>query len=177
MLAVTPRLRPLAPDDESLLWTALYHALHVPPGAPVPPPGAVREPEIARYVAGWMARPGDLGVAVEVGEATVGAAWLRRWSRDNRGFGFVSESVPELAMALLPGFRGRGLGTLLLRHLLEVAAREARAVSLSVSLSNPARRLYERAGFERWGAPTGGSVTLVRRLRDAPEAGPAAERG
>ena len=161
---MTPRIRPLGPSDEPFLWTALYHALHVPPGAAPFPPDAVRQPGLARYVSGWMGRPGDLGAAAEVDGAPVGAAWLRRWTADNRGFGFVDEATPELSMALLPPYRGRGIGTALLRWVLAEAGRESEAVSLSVSPSNAARRLYERFGFAAFGAPRGGSVTMLKGL-------------
>ncbi len=45
-------IRPLVPDDEPFLWTALYHALHVLPGADPFPLEVVCQPELARYVSG-----------------------------------------------------------------------------------------------------------------------------
>ncbi|WP_420456876.1 GNAT family N-acetyltransferase [Rubrivirga sp.] len=159
-----PHVRLATPGDEPFLWTALYHALHVPPGAEPFPAEAVRRPEIARYVAGWMGRPGDLGVVAEVGGVPVGAAWLRRWPASDRGFGFVDQATPELSMALLPGHRGRGVGTTVLRRLLAEARRESDAVSLSVSESNPALQLYRRLGFVVVGESKGGSVTMRKAL-------------
>lgn len=51
-------------------------------------------------------------------------------------------------IALLPPWRGQGIGTLLLQALLADAAQAgAAAVQLSVDLRNPARRLYQRLGF------------------------------
>lgn len=52
-------------------------------------------------------------------------------------------------LAVRPGWRGRGIGRTLLRHVLEAAAaRGARAVFLEVRESNAvARRLYEASGF------------------------------
>ncbi|HVI38634.1 MAG TPA: GNAT family N-acetyltransferase, partial [Gaiellales bacterium] len=44
-------------------------------------------------------------------------------------------------ITLLPEFRGRGIGTSLLEGLMD------ERVSLSVSVMNPARALYERLGF------------------------------
>ena len=157
-----PRIRPLTRGDQAFLWTALYHALHVPPGAGPLPLRVVRQPEIARYAAGWLERPGDVGFIAELGEEPVGAAWLRRWGDGERGFGFVSPETPELSMSLVPAYRGRGIGTALLRRVLAEAEREAEAVSLSVSQSNPARRLYERAGFRAVGEPGGGSLTMLK---------------
>lgn len=50
-------------------------------------------------------------------------------------------------IALLPEFRGRGIGTGLLHDLLAGAAEEGRTVSIHVEVHNPAARLYERLGF------------------------------
>jgi hypothetical protein len=69
-------IRTITADDESFLWTALYNALHVPPGAGAFPPEIVHEPDLARYVVGWRRRDGDLGVLAEVEGEPVGAAWL-----------------------------------------------------------------------------------------------------
>ena len=156
--------RRLTRSDEPFLWTALYHAIHVAPGEDAPPPGVVRRPDLARYVAGWTERPGDLGLLACDDGRRIGAAWLRQWPAGDHGYGFVGETTPELSMALLPGHRGRGVGTRLLRHLLSVAAEQFDAVSLSVSETNPARRLYEREGFVPAGHPAGGSTTMVKRL-------------
>lgn len=50
-------------------------------------------------------------------------------------------------IALLPEFRGRGIGSRLLRRLLDEAAARGMVVRLHVALSNPALRLYRRLGF------------------------------
>jgi ribosomal protein S18 acetylase RimI-like enzyme len=50
-------------------------------------------------------------------------------------------------IALLPAFRGRGIGERLIRRLQQEAAAEGRIVSIHVEYSNPAARLYERLGF------------------------------
>jgi ribosomal protein S18 acetylase RimI-like enzyme len=44
-------------------------------------------------------------------------------------------------------FQRRGIGSRLMRILIEEAARENRAVTLGVVKTNPVRRLYERLGF------------------------------
>jgi ribosomal protein S18 acetylase RimI-like enzyme len=75
----------------------------------------------------------------------------------------VDDDTPEIGMAVLPGHRGRGIGSNLLKRLLESAGAVYRKVCLSVSADNPALRLYERVGFERAGGD-GTSVTMVKRL-------------
>ncbi len=51
-------------------------------------------------------------------------------------------------IALLPGFRGRGVGSHLLRTLQRAAADAGCRLSIHVEVNNPARRLYERLGFK-----------------------------
>jgi ribosomal protein S18 acetylase RimI-like enzyme len=50
-------------------------------------------------------------------------------------------------IALLPAYRGRGIGARLVRGLQEAAVEEGRIVSIHVELSNRAATLYERLGF------------------------------
>lgn len=156
-------------SDEPFLWTMLYEAAHVAEhGMSLED---VRQTyDLARYVRGWGA-PGDLGVVGEYGsERPGGAAWLRLLTGDNAGYGYVDDKTPELSIAVVPEFRGTGLGTALLRRLLDDAAGEYDAVCLSVRRSNPAYRLYERLGFTgvpgtavtNWASTE--SVTMIRSL-------------
>lgn len=50
-------------------------------------------------------------------------------------------------LALLPQARGRGIGTAVLRGVLEEAQARGWPVTLHVEAGNPARALYERLGF------------------------------
>lgn len=55
----------------------------------------------------------------------------------------AADHVHLVDIALLPAYRGRGVGGQLLTELLA----EGRRVTLQVERDNPARRLYERLGF------------------------------
>jgi GNAT superfamily N-acetyltransferase len=103
---------------------------------------------VSRYVRGW-GRPGDTAVIALEGGFPVGAAWFRVFTADEPGYGFVDEQTPELAIAVVPSQRGKGVGEQLLLALID-RAREAGYTSLSLSVEpgNPARNLYERHGFE-----------------------------
>lgn len=70
-------------------------------------------------------------------------------------------------IALLPAWRGRGIGTLLLKAV-QAAARRAGAscLRLMVEPRNPARRLYERLGFT---TVADHQVGLEMEWRPAPE--------
>jgi ribosomal protein S18 acetylase RimI-like enzyme len=50
-------------------------------------------------------------------------------------------------IALLPAYRGRGIGADLIAGLQQEAAAEGRIVSIHVEVHNPAAQLYERLGF------------------------------
>jgi ribosomal protein S18 acetylase RimI-like enzyme len=157
-------IRQLMPSDQAFLWEMLYHSLHVPEGRPPFPREIIDRREIARYVTAW-GRTGDSGfVAINTtnGEP-IGAAWLRLLTGDEKGYGYVDDQTPELAIAVLPEYRGQGIGFDLLRRLLQSASTVYPSVSLSVSDDNPAVRLYERAGFERLGGDSA-SATMIRML-------------
>jgi ribosomal protein S18 acetylase RimI-like enzyme len=51
-------------------------------------------------------------------------------------------------IALLPGLRGRGIGSSLLAELIEESERSGSSITLHVEADNPAVRLYQRLGFE-----------------------------
>ena len=95
----------------------------------------------------------------------VGAAWYRLFERSRPGYGFVDERTPELAIAVVPNARGKGIGAALLDALTERARAEGHAaISLSVDRENAgAIALYERYGFERVGEEDD-SVTMLASL-------------
>jgi ribosomal protein S18 acetylase RimI-like enzyme len=57
------------------------------------------------------------------------------------------QEIRIMDIALLPGYRGRGIGTALLTDILAEGERTARPVTIHVESFNPAQRLYERLGF------------------------------
>jgi ribosomal protein S18 acetylase RimI-like enzyme len=158
---VTSSLRRAGTDDVEFLWEMLSYASHS--GLD---PGALPEhPELARYVAGW-GRPTDLGIvaADDASGERVGAAWLRLLTGDAKGYGYVDDATPELAIAVLPTHRGRGIGARLLTELLDAARATFDAVSLSVRADNAARRLYERLGFRTVGDSDAGATSVTMRI-------------
>ena len=76
---------------------------------------------------------------LRLGRRTIGFAVSR----------MAGDEAEILSIAIGDGYRGRGLSReLLLTHLGHLAGRGVRAIFLEVEENNqPARRLYERAGF------------------------------
>jgi len=49
----------------------------------------------------------------------IGSLTARLFSEDNKSFGYVNAETPEIVMAVLPEYRGRGIGTKLMKTILE----------------------------------------------------------
>lgn len=77
------------------------------------------------------------------------------------------ESVHILDITLMAEFRGKGMGSSILRHLQQEAASGGKTLSIHVERYNPAKRLYDRLGFEEAGES--GPVYLYMEWR-APSA-------
>ena len=58
-----------------------------------------------------------------------------------------TQEIRIVDISLLPEFRGRGLGEIILRSILEEAAQVQKPVSIHVERFNKALKLYERLGF------------------------------
>ena len=80
--------------------------------------------------------PATFDVIETDGEAA-GRLYVARWE----------DEIRIIDIALLPEYRGRGIGTALLRSLLDEGACTGKRVSIHVERNNPALRLYERLGF------------------------------
>ncbi|WP_233787963.1 GNAT family N-acetyltransferase [Dulcicalothrix desertica] len=141
-------IRSLMPSDEALLWEMLYHALYVPPGAKPLAKEIIYRPELARYIEGWQTDDIGFVAVLESSFIPIGAVWIRLFNSQNSGYGYINDETPELSIAVLPEYRNQGIGTQLITHLLNNTKNVYSAISLSVSLSNPALRLYQRLGFE-----------------------------
>jgi ribosomal protein S18 acetylase RimI-like enzyme len=142
------QLRTATAADEPFLWEMLYLSIFTTDGS-LPQRSILKFPPIAHYVAGWM-RPGDFGL-IAVGKRSrspVGAAWVRLFTVDDPGYGFVDGETPELAMAVIGKYRNRGAGTLLLDEIIASARPHYPGISISCDPDNPAKRLYVRFGFE-----------------------------
>jgi ribosomal protein S18 acetylase RimI-like enzyme len=157
------RIRPLVPADQPFLWEMLYQALYVPDGHAPFERSIIEQPRIAQYVGDW-GRTDDCGfVAVGRNDMPLGAIWLRLLVGAERGFGYVDEQTPELGMAVLPAYRGQGIGSSLLTRLIALASDSYEQICLSVAAENPALRLYERFGFETVKID-GATLTMRKRL-------------
>nr|WP_306812698.1 GNAT family N-acetyltransferase [Paenibacillus soyae] len=140
----------------------LFESLYAPEGQEPFTRDILNDPYLAKYVEGW-GRTGDIGyLAIDEAGNPMGSITARLFDSSNKGFGYVADDVPELGMAILPSYRGKGLGNALIRQLMNgLKERGFRKVSLSVDPGNTAAvKLYEKFGFAEVGV-VGTSITMV----------------
>lgn len=137
-------MRPLLREEYHLLEDFLYEAVFQDKSAPPLPRSITRKPELRRYIEDFGGRNGDFCLAAEIEGRVISAVWCRLIE----GGGYAGGGAPELAISLLSGYRGCGIGTRLLRVFLDMLKKEGVAeISLSVQKANPAAELYLREGF------------------------------
>ena len=138
------KVRKIEPTETPLLEEYLYQAIFIPPGAPPPPREVIFEPEIYIYIKDFGELPGDCGVVAERDGEIVGAAWTRIIP----AYGHIDDDTPELAISVLPDYRGQNIGTMLMERLFDLLREHGYSrTSLSVQQNNPAVRFYKRLGY------------------------------
>jgi len=159
------QIRDLRPDETAFLREMLYAALAWTPNRRLPPKALLlRLPQLTMFYKGW-GRDGDMALVAEDEGRRLGLAWYRFFTDAVHGEGFVDEETPELAVAVVEGHRGSGIGTALM-DAIHARAREqgVTRISLSVDRDNPARRLYERLGYVEY-EPGDENGTMILGLK------------
>jgi GNAT superfamily N-acetyltransferase len=141
-------IRDLRPDETDFLREMLYTALAWRPDVELPPREWVLEhSQVAPFHTGW-GRGGDVGLVAEENGVPLALAWYRFFTEDDHGEGYVDDATPEVAVAVVDGQRGRGIGGALMVAIHDRAREQGVArISLSVDPDNPAKRLYVRLGY------------------------------
>ena len=82
----------------------------------------------------------DLGLYALVNNKIAGAIWSRRLTPDK---------PPYLSVAILPEFKGQGLGSFMMDQFLQEAGALYEEIYIDISHKAKAAKFYEKYGFER----------------------------
>jgi ribosomal protein S18 acetylase RimI-like enzyme len=121
-----------------------------------------RDHTFQQYIGGFP-RETDLGFIAEREGQDAGAVWWRYFTAADPGFGFVAEDVPQLAIGVVDGRRGEGIGRALMNAIVAASAGD---LSLSVEDNNPAIELYRKSGFVPVGRRDKATTMLYSHRKD-----------
>ena len=137
-------IREMRSEEYCLLSDFLYEAIYIPDGIEPPPKSVIDCPELQEYIIEFGNRKHDKALVAEIQGNIVGAIWVRIMN----DYGHIDNDTPSLAMSVCPQYRGLGIGTSLLKQLLQVERLAGYSkISLSVQKSNYAVKMYEKVGF------------------------------
>jgi len=138
------RIRPLVAGETERLKDFLYEAIFVPEGMEPPDRSIIEKPELSLYCEDFGSGPADNCLVAEADGRVIGAVWTRIMD----DYGHVDDETPSFAISLYREYRGRGIGTEMMRRMLELLKNQGwKRASLSVQKANYAVRMYEAAGF------------------------------
>lgn len=90
----------------------------------------------------------DLGLYLLYDKTIAGAIWSRKLLLEHNSTAFVNEKTPVISVAVLPKFRGQGIGTFMMTQFLQEAAALYEAISVNVLKNSRAINFYSKFGFE-----------------------------
>ena len=138
------QIRPIRKEEIPILGDFLYEAIFIPEGVAAPPRSILDDENLQVYIRDFGLMPDDRCLVAEVGDKIVGAIW----SRIMNDYGHIADDVPSIAISLYKEYRNLGIGTDMLRQMLELLKADGyKRVSLSVQKANYAMRMYQKAGF------------------------------
>ena len=138
-------IREIKSNEYNLLEDFLYEAIFIPEGIDAPPREIINAPELQIYVQDFGKQEGDICFVAEVDKKIVGAVWVRNMD----DYGHVEDGVPSFAISLYKEYRGLGIGTMLMKRMLEeLKERGYQKTSLAVQKVNYAVKMYKNVGFE-----------------------------
>jgi len=141
-------IRKLKLSEKAILEDFLYEAIFQPEGTNSLSRDIIYTPEIYVFIDNYGLKD-DYCLVTELKGKIVGAVWSRILAGEIKGYGNIDEYTPELAISLMKEYRGLGLGTEMMKQMIQLLREEGYAqASLSVDKNNYAVKMYKNVGFE-----------------------------
>lgn len=138
-------IREIIEAEYPLLADFLYEAIFIPQGVEPPPRSIINGDELQVYVKDFGKSPHDRCLVAEADGKIVGAVWVRIME----DYGHIDDETPSFAISLYKEYRGRGIGTELMRKMLDILRENGyKRASLAVQKENYAVKMYKKVGFE-----------------------------
>ncbi|CDX02948.1 Acetyltransferase GNAT [Desulfitobacterium hafniense] len=141
-------IREIQLHELGILEDMLYEAIFQPDENNLLPREVIKQPKIGVYIDNW-GKPDDLCLVADVDGKIIGAVWTRILAGNIKGYGNIDDQTPEFAISLVKEYRGKGIGTVLMKMMIEkLKERGYKQASLSVAKDNYALKMYQNVGFE-----------------------------
>lgn len=138
-------IREMKSSETPLLEDFLYEAIFQPDETNPAPKSIVRKPELQVYIEDFGKKKDDFCLCTEAGDKIIGAVWVR----NIKGYGSIDDVTPEFAISLYKEYRGQGIGTEMMKKMLEYLKNSGyKQTSLAVQKANYALKMYLAAGFK-----------------------------
>ena len=138
-------LREIRESEYCLLKDFLYEAIFIPEGVEPPAKEITEQPELKLYYEDFGTGRADRCIVAEDDGRVIGAVWTRIMN----DYGHVDDDTPSFAISLYKEYRGKGIGTELMKQMLELLGKDGfKRASLAVQKANYAVRMYEKVGFK-----------------------------
>ena len=142
------KIRPINPNEITLLEKFVYEAIFIPEGVSPPPFDIIYKPELRVFFEDF-GKPDDHCLVAETGGEIIGMVWTRIINGDVKGFGYVDDETPEFGISLIKEYRGRGIGAQLMLVMLDLLRSKGyKQTSLAVQKENYAVKMYKAVGFK-----------------------------
>ena len=138
-------IRKMTVPEYPLLSDLLYEAIFIPDGIKPPLRDIIASPELQIYIERFGTSKDDFALVAEIERKIVGAVWVRIMN----DYGHIDDETPSLAISLHKEYRGKGLGTNMMKEMLSLLKTHGyKHVSLSVQKANYAAEMYRKIGFK-----------------------------
>lgn len=138
-------VRKIRQSEIQVLSDFLYESIFVPEGAAPPSKEIIKHPKLQVYISDFGKYDDDICYVAEVDGNIIGAVWVRIMD----DYGHVDDETPSFAISLTKEYRGQGIGTALMKTMLEeLKERGYKQTSLAVQKANYAVNMYRSVGFE-----------------------------
>ena len=138
------KIREIKESEYPVLSDFLYEAVFIPEQMEKPPKSIIEQPELQVYIADF-GKADDWCLVAEVKETIVGAVWVRIMN----DYGHIDGETPSLAISLYEEYRHLGLGTALMKEMLQFLKNKGyKQTSLSGQKAYYSVTLDRKVGFE-----------------------------